>query len=281
MELRAILTIWVLGAAFMLSGCAMAVTGSAKVQQESFGEKKKFAVVTIASTKEFSGEKGLFRVFKKSENIKGINTQPVLDQLMPVIRAKFAQTGYYTSVPMKTIVTSKAYLNLEEDERVQKVAIFSQEMNVATGYKYFSDHQKLAQLARDLNVDGVIFIHLNFTVAAAKSSVYVGPVSLGKKEYSTIAAVAVTAYDREGGVLWKDSTVKHAEPGDKKAIVVMDFTDFAETNFEKMHPSAVLIGEHAVEVIVQRFKDSMEGKTTSSFQRMRDKGTKQATGNSI
>jgi hypothetical protein len=34
-----------------------------------------------------------------------------------------------------------------------------------------------------------------------------------------------------------------------------------------------------VDVIVQRFRDTMEGKGTSVFQRVRDKGTKQATGN--
>jgi hypothetical protein len=278
---RTILVTLALFLALMFSGCSMAITGSTKVQQDSFGAQKKFAIVTIASGKEFSGEKGLFQNFKKSENIKGLNTQPVLDQLMPMVRARFAQTGYYTSVPMKNIVTSKVYINLQEDEKFQKVAIFRQDMNVATGYKYFSDPQKLAKLAKDLKVDGVICVQMAFTINSVKSGVYVGPINFGKKEYATIASVSVIAYDREGAVLWKDSTTKHAEPGDKKAIVVLDLTDFGETNFEKMHPSAILIGEHAVNVIVQRFKDTMEGQKTSTFQRTKDKGTKQATGSKI
>lgn len=275
---RAILAAFTLCAVLMLSGCTMAITGSAKVQQESFGEQKRFAVVTIASGKEFSGEKGFAQMFKKSENIKGLDTQPVIDKLMPVIRAKFAQTGYYTSVPMKKVVNSKSYRNLQEDEKVQKLAFFRNDLNVAKGYKYFSDPQKLALLARDLKVDGVICVVVNFSVETMKSGVYVAVATFGKKEYAANATISVIAYDADGNVLWKDTTMKQAEPGDKKAIIVMDFSDFASTNFEKMHPSAVLIGEHAVDVIVQRFKNTMEGKGTSIFQRVRDKKTKQATG---
>jgi hypothetical protein len=150
---------------------------------------------------------------------------------------------------------------------------------VAKGYKYFSDPQKLARLARELNVDGVICVEMNFTVESMKSSVYLAMVTLGKKEYAASVAISVIAYDRDGNVLWKDSTMKQAEPGDKKAIVVLDVSDFSGTDFEKMHPSAVLIGGHAVNVILQRFQDTMEGKGTSVFQRVRDKETKQATGN--
>jgi len=275
---RTLLAALAVGIALMFSGCTMAVTGSAKVQQDSFGEQKKFAVVTIASGKNFGGEQGLFQMFKKNEDIEGIDTQPVIDELVPVIRKKFAKTGYFASVPMKNIVKSKAYLDLQEDEKIQRLAFLKNEINVAKGYKYFSDPQKLARLAQELKVDGVICVVMNFTVESMKSNVYLAMVSIGKKEYAASVAISVIAYDRDGNVLWKDSTMKQAEPGDKKAIVVMDLTDFSATNFEKMHPSAVLIGGHAVDVIVQRFKDTIEGKGTSIFQRVRDKGTKQATG---
>jgi len=277
-RLRAGIGLVLLCMTLVFSGCTMAITGSTKVQQGSFGEQKKFAVVTIASGKEFAGEQGFFQRFKKNEDIKGINTQPVIDALMPMIREKFAGTGYYTSVPMKSVVKSKAYLELAEDEKVQRVAFFKNELNVAKGYKYFSDPQKLARLARELKVEGVICVTMNFTVESMKSNFYLAMVSLGKKEYAANVTISVIAYDRDGNVLWKDSTIKQAEPGDKKAIVLVDFTDFASTDFEKMHPSATLIGEHAVDVIVQRFKDTMEGRGTSVFQRVRDKGTKQATG---
>ena len=40
----------------IVSGCApMAITGSADVNKQAFGPKKKFAVVSIASMKNFQG----------------------------------------------------------------------------------------------------------------------------------------------------------------------------------------------------------------------------------
>lgn len=262
----------------LLSGCSpMAITGRAKVQQDSFGGSKKFAVVSIASAKHFSGEQGFFQQFKSNDSIPGIDTQPVIDQLVPSIREKFAKTGYYTSVPMSTIVGSPQYIELQEDEKVQKIAFFKSELNVAKGYKFFNDPQKLAELAQALEVDGVITVVMNFSVVSMKTTGFIAVASFGKKEYASNATIAVTAYDRNGNILWQDTTIKQAEPGDKKAIVVLDFSDIGGTNFEKMHPSAVLIGEHAVDVIVQRFKDTMEGKSTSMFQKISDDDTKKAT----
>ncbi len=78
-------------------------------------------------------------------------------------------------------------------------------------------------------------------------------------------------------MIWEDTTVKEAEPGDKKAIVLLDISDVTGTDFEKMHPSAVLVGSHAVDVLVQRFKDTIEGKKTGIFQKVKDKDSREAT----
>ena len=255
----------------VLTGCApIALTGSATVQQDAFTKKKIFAVVTITSAKEFQGEKGMSQLFKDADEIPGANTQPIIDKLTPVIRKKFAKTKYFTSMPKARIVSSKAYKKLEEDERIHKVLFMKIPLNVASGYKYISDPQKMAQLARDLNVDGVIGVFMSFTIMTMKSGVNIAGISLGKKEYASSAAITVMAYDREGKVLWKDSTIKQAEPGDKKAIILMDFSDMTKTNFLKLHPSAVLIGEKAVDVLLSRFADTMEGKKTSVFQKIKD-----------
>lgn len=274
---RKLLFVTLFTALVFLSGCSMALTGRATVETQAFTPKKKYALVTISAAKEFNGEQGFSQMFTKNEDIKGLNTQPVIDQLVPVIRAKLAKTGYFTSIPMKSIVYNRSYKRLAEDERVQKVAFFKNELNVAKGYKYFSDPKKLGQLARDLNVDGVICVTMQFSVDTMKSGVYVGFVTVGKKEYAASATISAIAYDTAGKVLWKDSTMKQAEPGDKKAIIVFDSTDITATKFKKMHPSAVLIGGYAVDVLVQRFKDTMEGKGTSIFQSVKDDGSKKAT----
>lgn len=268
---RAIIIFLVLSLGLVLVGCApMALTGKATVQQDAFTKKKTFAVVTISAAKEFHAEKGMSQMFKDVDEIPGANTQPIIDKLTPVIRSKFAKTKYFTSVPRAHIVSSKAYKKLKEDERIQKVLFMKIPINVASGYKYISDPQKMAKLARDLNVDGVIGVFMNFTIMTMKSGVYVGPITLGKKEYASSATITVIAYDRDGKVIWKDSTIKQAEPGDKKAIVVMDFSDITKTDYKKMHPSAVLIGQRAIDVLISRFTDTMEGKKVGMFQKIKE-----------
>ena len=274
-----------LAAAFLLTGCSMALTGRAEVEKQAFTKEKKYALVTISASKEFSGEQGFFQMFKDNENIRGINTQPVVDELVPVIRKKLAQTGYFTSVPMTNIVNNPSYKLLQEDEKVRRAGIFSIEQNVGYGYKYLADEQKLSQLARDLDVDGVICVNMNFSVVAMKSALSAAasnllgglPLSVGEKEYSSNVSMTLTAYDADGHLIWEDSTAKQAEPGDEKAIVLMDLSDLTDTNFEKMHPSAVLIGSYATDVLVERFQSTMEGKKTSIFQKTRDDGSKEAT----
>ena len=267
----AIISSLVIVLALMLTGCApTALTGRATVQQDAFTKKKTYAVVTIVSAKEFQGERGMSQMFKDVDDIPGANTQPIIDKLTPVIRSKFAKTKYFTSMPKTRIVGSKAYKKLKEDERIQKVLFMKIPLNVASGYKYVSDPQKMAKLAKDLRVDGVIGVFMSFTVTSMKSGVYVGPITLGKKEYASSAAITVIAYDREGKVIWKDSTIKQADPGDKKAIIVMDFSDMTKTNFKKMHPSAILIGERAVDVLLSRFSDTMEGKKVGMFQKIKE-----------
>lgn len=255
---------------FVVGGCApTTITGRAKVKQDSFRGEKKFAVVTIAATKKFYGEKGLMQMFKKTENIAGGDTQPIIDKLSPEIIRTLSRSEYFKLVPESKVLKSKAYKELVEDERVQKVLFFSKPINTARGYKYISDPEKLAKLAEELRVDGVITILMSFSIQSGKTFITVAGVSAGKKSYSAVASVNAIAYDRNGKVIWKDSTVKQAEPGDKKAIVLLDVTDLTNTNFEKLHPSAVDMGKKAVGVLMARFTDTMEGKKVSFIQKMK------------
>jgi|GEM_PF-2559982 len=250
-----------------VSGCApMAVTGSAEVDQKSFGAKKKFAVVSIASMKTFHGEQGLAQTFTKNDDIPGMNTQPIINKLDQKIIGSLGSSKYFSLLPEKKVLNSKAYRNLAEDDRVMKVLFMSETMNVANSYKYISDEKKYAKLAKDLGVDGVIGITLNFSVAASKGYVSVMGLSLGKKSYSAMATITAVAYNNNGDVIWKDSTIKEAEPGDSKAIILIDTSDMTSTDFEKFHPSAVEIGGKAVDVLLARFDDTMAGKKTSMMQ---------------
>ena len=254
----------------LLSACApITITGSADVDKTAFGAKKRFAVVSIASMKDFYGEKGLTQMFKSTDEIPGANTQPLIDTLAPGIVSTLDKSGNFILVPEQEVLSSEAYRNVAEDEKVTKVLFMSKDLNVARNYKYISEPQKYAKLARQLDVDGVIGITTNFSLTAGKSFINISGLSLGKKSYSVMAASSATAYDREGNVIWKDSTVKQAEPGDTKAIILLDFTDLTGTNFEKLHPSAITIGGKAIDVLLTRFDDTIAGNKVSGIQFMK------------
>ena len=251
----------------LLPACAqMAYTGSADVNKEAFGTKKRFAVVSISSMKDFYGEKGLTQIFKSTDEIPGANTQPLIDKLAPKIVSTLDESGNFILVPQQEVLSSAAYRKVTEDEKVMKVLFMTKDVNVAHNYKYISDPQKFAELARQLDVDGVIGITMNFSLTAGKSFVSISGLSLGKKSYSVMAASSAIAYDRNGNVIWNDSTVKQAEPGDTKAIILIDTTDLTGTNFEKLHPSAITMGGEAIEVLLARFDDTIAGNKVSSIQ---------------
>jgi len=267
------LSIIVISALFFMvtsNGCSpLAITGKAKTQEDCFGAKKKFAVVTIASVKELHGEKGITQICKKTDDIPGADTQPILDQLKPEIIKTLQKTEHFKLVPESTVLKNKAYKGTEEDERKQRILVMNVDLNVAKGYKYFSKPEKLAQMAKDLNVDGVITILMNFSISSGKSWLSVAGLTVGKKEYSVVASISALAYDQEGKLIWNDTAIKQAEPGDKKAIVLLDLTDLTKTNFEKLHPSAITIGGKAVNVLLARLNDSVEGKSVSFFQKLK------------
>ena len=260
---------WTLTIIFGLlaSGCStVAITGSADVDKKAFGAKKKFAVVSIASLKTFRGEQGLFQQFKNNDNIPGVNTQPLINKLNPKIISALDKSKHFSLVAESTVLGSKAYKNLVGDEREIKVLFMSEKINVANNYKYVSDEKKFAKLANDLGVDGVIGITMSFAVTTGGGAFNIYGISLGKKSYSATASISAVAYNKNGEVIWKDSTLKEAEPGDSKAIFLFDTSKISDTGFEKFHPSAIEIGGKAADVLLARLNDTLGGKETSSFQ---------------
>lgn len=251
----------------MASGCAqMVITGSADVDKKSFGAKKKFAVVSIASLKTFQGEQGLAQTFTNNDDIPGTNTQPIINKLRPKIVGALGKTKYFTLLPEDAVLASKAYRNFAEDEKIMKILFMSEPINVANNYKYVSDEKKYAKLANDLGVDGVIGITMNFSIASGGGKVTVMGLSLGKKSYSATASITAIAYNKSGQVIWKDSTMKEAEPDDAKSIILIDTSSITDTNFEKLHPSAIEIGGKAVDVLLARLDDTIAGREVSSMQ---------------
>jgi hypothetical protein len=249
-----------------LTGCGTVVTGSTDVNKTAFGEKKRFAIVTIASVKNFSGERSIFEAFKSADDVAGANTQPMIDKLAPRIVGALAHSSQFTLVPESRVLSHRAYRAAVEDPKVMRVAMFTTDMNVAHGYRYFSEPQKYATLAQDLGVDGVIAVQMHFTVASSGMGMGLGGMSFGRKTYSASATASAVAYNQKGEVVWKDTTTKQAEPGDARAIIVVDATGFTGSDFVKMQPSAIEMGGKAVEVLLARFDDTMAGRQVERVQ---------------
>jgi hypothetical protein len=243
----------------MLAGCGTVVTGATDVDKSAFGEKKRYAVVTIASMKNFSGERSIFQAFKDPDDIPGANTQQMIDKLAPRIIATLGKSTRFSLLPETRVLSSRAYRSAAEDPKVVRVAMFTADMNVARGYRYLSEPQKFATLAQELGVDGVIAVQVHFNVSSGTMGMGLAGMAFGRKTYSASATASAVAYNQKGEVVWKDTTTKQAEPGDARAIVVVDTSGFTGADFQKMQPSAVEMGAKAIDVLLARFDDTMAG----------------------
>ena len=202
------------------SGCISSrtlISGSADVDIKSFGAKKKFAVVSIASTKTFQGKQSYAQIFTSNDKIKGVDTQPIVNKLRPIIINALSKSKHFTLTPEDTVLASKTYKSLVEDEKTIKVLFSSMDMNVANNYKYISDEKKYAKLANELGVDGVIGFTMHFRIVNYRKQTF----GFGSESFSSTAFVSAMAYNKEGTVIWKDSTMREAEAGDTKSIIVM------------------------------------------------------------
>jgi hypothetical protein len=233
-----------------LMGCTMIISPGAKVDAKSFGEAKTCAIVTIAGTQKLHAQKGFLQMFKK---VPEQNTQFVLDKLRPEVIKAFHKSKLLSVKSEKMVLNNKAYKNLTADEPVQKVLFMKTELNTAKGYKFITDPKKLSGLAKDLKVDGVIAVHMNFSV----SSGVAGGLGVGVKRFKVITGVSAIAYDRNGKQVWKDAVHKSSELADSQLALIVDVRS---VDFKKLKPYAVKAGKEALNDLVARLDDGLEGK---------------------
>ncbi len=248
--LRAFSVVGIIVTVVMVMGCAIIISPGAKIDADSFGKTKKCAIVTIMGTKKLNAQKGFLQLFMK---VPEQNTQPILDKLRPEVIKAFRKSKYLKVKSEKRVLNSKAYRNLKADEPVQKILFMDIELNTAKGYKFISDPQKLARLAKDLNVDGVIVVGMNFSV----SSGIAGGFGIGVKRFKVVTAVSAMAYDSKGNLVWKDAVHKSSELADSQLAVL---ADVRSVDFHKLKPYAFKAGKEGLNVLVDRLDDGLEGK---------------------
>ena len=238
----------------MVMGCAIIISPGAKVDADSFGKTKKCAVVTIMGTKKLNAQKGFLQLFMK---VPEQNTQPILDKLRPEVIKAFQRSKHLKVKSEKRVLNSKAYKNLEADEAVQKILFMDIELNTAKGYKFIRDPQKLSKLAKDLNVDGVIVVGMNFSVSSGIAGGMFAGLGIGVKRFKVVTAVSAMAYDSNGNLVWEDAVHKSSELADSQLAVL---ADVRSVDFHKLKPYAFKTGKEGLNVLVARLDDGLEGK---------------------
>lgn len=215
----------------ILSGCLVAMSS---YQPEAFGRGKTFAVVSIAAAPEIgmqgagagSGGWTLSGLFKASSSDSGYshNADRILAETVPVIIKEMEKSRHFRLAQGSWVLQHKAYRAAEGDDP-KKFMVTS---ILPKGYKYFDTEQKLAGLAKGMNVDAVIIVHVSYSAAFSGVGA-AGLVAAGT--HSGKVTMSLSAIDRHGKVVWKDAVESTSDES------IGSFGESA--NFAKLHPLLV------------------------------------------
>jgi hypothetical protein len=179
-------------------------------------------VKTMTDAKAFSEDAGEALEMTYAAALQGLRASPNI-RLAPDVR------------------NSRAYRALAED--AQPTGMMSARHVVAKGYKYLS-HEKLAGLAKELKVDGVITVTLSYS--AKRSGVSIAGFGGGHKASTTMYLAAV---DKNGKNVWVDYAT-----GDSDGTVG---TVTASPDFVKLRP----LFRDATTKATRKLIDSFDAKT--------------------
>ena len=234
-------------AAFALGACAIIPSS---YETQAFGKSKKFAVVSVSATPEINSGSGtgsgigftLSGLIKAASDESGYNgdADKILAETAPLILKDLGNNRHYTLVPAKTVLNHKAY-RAAEGEDTSITLGFGKKWLVAPGYKYIKSEDKLAKLARDLNVDAVMVVTVNYSAGftgAQAMGVIAGGVHHGK------AMVNVYAVNRDGKIIWKDG-------GDASSDNSIGGVG-ESVNFTRLHPLLIEATRSATKKLMEK-----------------------------
>lgn len=210
----------------MLTGCM-----TTPYKAESFGPGKRFAVVSIVTSEEIQGASaqgaslsGLIKAAASSESGFSAKADVLFQQTAPLVEKALAGQKAISTLPPAKVKADPAYAAAKGDEPVHKFAWMTAKLLVAPGYKYFGSEKALADMARQMNLDGVITVNLMFQVAETK----VGTLGMAAGTHRAVTTVMVSAVGRDGRRLWVEQFKGEAKES-------MGFFGDA-VNFVKMQP---------------------------------------------
>jgi hypothetical protein len=213
-----------------------------KVDSKAFGKNKTFAIVSIMATSKITtnqdsgGLVGLFKGFSKKYSFKEDSSKVFSDSL-PLMMKKFQSSKSFRLLPKNTVIQNPAYQAMSPDKPKKW---FGVEMVPADGYKYFKDKKKIKELAKEMNVDGIIVVAVSYSVGFRGANIS-GISGVGQDKGT--ALVSVYAVDNEGNEVWK-----HATQGVGKEGVM---STGGSSDFEKLHSSLVDASQIAAQKLIE------------------------------
>jgi|GEM_PF-2449371 len=219
----------VLAAAALVCACVIVPT---RLSPDAFGAQKTYAVVTIATNEEIAqGNK------KLSELLKGYNpardSRFLLEEAKPLILERFARSGHFRLLPERQVLGSNAYRAVPAG----KAKFMGVGFHVPEGYRFFADKAAFSALARDLGVDGVVFVKLDFDVLLNNAKAF------GQ------ANLIVDAFDRDGRVVWKDAVFAQSDRaiGHRRGTVI----------YEELQPLLIDATGQAAEAVIAKLDEKL------------------------
>lgn len=214
-----------------LGGCLIAMSS---YEPEAFGRAKTFAVVSIAAAPEINvqgagaggGGWTLSGLFKSASSDSGYSNSAdkILADTAPVIVKELERSRHFRLAQSGWVLQHKAYRSVEGDDPKK----FMVTNILPRGYKYFDSEDKLARLARDMNVDAVVIVHVTYSAAFTGVGA-AGLVAAGK--HSGKVTMSLSAVDRRGKIVWRDVV----ETSSDDSIGTLG----ESANFVKLHPLLV------------------------------------------
>ena len=186
----------------LLSGCGT-------MNKAAFDGTKRFALVSIACNDTIgvnggnpngAGATSVLGMVQSIGSDVGFSEEaaPVFKEILPDIKRAFRKNGHYKLLSERKVLRSRAYKNMKGAD---PDGIFV-DMILANGYKLFEDKDQLAQLAKELKVDGVIAVRVGLGYAFSGLNL-AGLVSAGAHNAKVMYSVVVV--DPDGNTLWADN----------------------------------------------------------------------------
>lgn len=226
-----------------LGGCAMST-----YKPEAFGPGKTFAIVSIAASPKMSVAgtgagtaigTSLTGAIKSASSASGYSNRAdeVFAETLPIVLKELESSPHFRLAPRQWVQQHKAYRAIEGDNPNGKLVSWL----VPKGYKYFSSREKLARLAKEMNVDAVVIVTLSYNASFTGVGA-LGLIAAGK--HSATTTLTIGAIGRNGETVWGDYVTKPS----KDSIAAIG----ESANFVKLRPYFTDSTRTAVRHIMQQ-----------------------------